>query len=231
MKTLFIVIVIAFIIDSISSAQFYISPEGNDENDCKTIQSPCKTLFRVIQIASANDDIHLLEGSYPEDGNVNILIDKSLSFHGTENSKLSCQHQSVFVINNTITLYINGIQFENCILVTGEYVNKVIIENVITRADSTIKCTSMKNNLTLLDCVNCSFERFEVRNSLFEGCGIFAHNPKDLTINNTLFQHYKQAINIQSHTINLLSISDSHFFNCTQMDEDKGIRVKYFNLV
>ncbi len=65
MKTLLYLLVIFLTAESIYSTNYYVSPQGNDNNP-GTKQSPFKTIQKSANIVSSGDTVFVLEGKYEE---------------------------------------------------------------------------------------------------------------------------------------------------------------------
>jgi hypothetical protein len=60
------------------TSQWYVSPTGNDANDCQTLNTPCQHIAVALERALENDFIHLSAGTFNE----NLVIKKSITILG-----------------------------------------------------------------------------------------------------------------------------------------------------
>jgi Protein of unknown function (DUF1565) len=63
---------------AIASSTWYVDVNGNDDNNCKSLQSPCQTIGRAIVLASSDDSIRVAAGIYAE----NLTISFNLNLRG-----------------------------------------------------------------------------------------------------------------------------------------------------
>jgi len=63
---------------TITLSSWYVSPSGNDSNDCLSSTSACQTISGAIGKAGNGDTINIAAGTYAE----NLSVSKSLSFIG-----------------------------------------------------------------------------------------------------------------------------------------------------
>lgn len=72
-------------------AALYVSPAGNDSgsggsNPCTSKASPCQTISHAVDVASADDVIHLAAGHYPDPGGLLISVPVSIVGAGAQSS-------------------------------------------------------------------------------------------------------------------------------------------------
>ena len=74
--------------DGESAADYYVSAEGSDDNN-GTADSPYKTIGKAIEQSSANAtaNIHLADGVYKDEGNVNLTITNNINLIGSSAEK------------------------------------------------------------------------------------------------------------------------------------------------
>lgn len=66
-----------------ATALWYVTPSGNDQNDCHTPTTPCATINAAISKASPGDTIYVSTGVYSSiSGDQVVLIDKNLDLSG-----------------------------------------------------------------------------------------------------------------------------------------------------
>jgi outer membrane protein assembly factor BamB len=70
---------------------WYVSPTGNDANDCKSPISACATIQAAIGKAAAGDTIKVATGTYTSTGLQVVVIDKALVVLGGWNASFTAQ--------------------------------------------------------------------------------------------------------------------------------------------
>jgi uncharacterized repeat protein (TIGR01451 family) len=77
----------------LAAGSWYVSPVGNDSNDCLAPATPCATINAAIGKANLGDNIYVATGTYtgnPSDYQV-VLIDKSVTLTGGWNSDFTVE--------------------------------------------------------------------------------------------------------------------------------------------
>ena len=74
--------------DGESAADYYVSAEGSDDNN-GTADSPYRTIGKAIEQSSANAtaNIHLADGVYKDEGNVNLTVTGNINLIGSSAEK------------------------------------------------------------------------------------------------------------------------------------------------
>jgi hypothetical protein len=71
---------------------WYVTPAGNDENDCHTAATPCATINGAIGKASPGDIVYVSTGVYSSpSGSEVVLVDKSITLSGGWNLDFTYQ--------------------------------------------------------------------------------------------------------------------------------------------
>eukprot|EP01156_Anaeramoeba_ignava_P018062 Anaeramoba_ignava/a90738_68.p1 GENE.a90738_68~~a90738_68.p1 ORF type:complete len:1130 (-),score=262.25 a90738_68:50-3439(-) len=76
----FKILIILFLLTYETKAQIYVSTNGNDQNDCLSIDFPCKTLKEGITKASEGFTILINNGTYSSPNDNQLTLTKSLIF-------------------------------------------------------------------------------------------------------------------------------------------------------
>ena len=70
---------------------WYVSPSGNDSDNCLTTDTPCLTMNGAIGKATAGDTIFVETGTYTDVGDEVIYIDRNITISGGWNPEYSAQ--------------------------------------------------------------------------------------------------------------------------------------------
>jgi len=70
---------------------WYVSPTGDDANDCQTSTTPCATIDGAISKASAGDTIYVATGTYTGTGDRVVSLSKSVELSGGWDETFSSQ--------------------------------------------------------------------------------------------------------------------------------------------
>jgi hypothetical protein len=90
-KAFNLVFVLAFIIGLVvipvpqsarAAGSWYVTPTGDDNNDCLSASTPCATINGAIGKAATGDIINVAIGSYTSTGTEVVLIDKDITLSG-----------------------------------------------------------------------------------------------------------------------------------------------------
>lgn len=65
-----------------AAGPWFVTPGGDDSNDCLTPGTACQTINGAIGKASSGDVINVAEGTYTDSTTVVVIIDKDLTFYG-----------------------------------------------------------------------------------------------------------------------------------------------------
>ncbi|HUF00712.1 MAG TPA: hypothetical protein VMN99_15765, partial [Anaerolineales bacterium] len=74
-----------------AAGPWYVSPSGDDSNDCLSPSTPCATINSAISRASSGDIVNVAEGAYTGPGSEVVRIDKNISLSGGWDSAFSTQ--------------------------------------------------------------------------------------------------------------------------------------------
>jgi hypothetical protein len=133
---------------------WYVTPNGNDNNNCHTPANPCKTMNGAITKAAAGDTVYVSEGIYTAPGGHEVvLINKNLNLYGgwnagfTEQNGLSTIdggsiHRGV-TIGDQIRVNISNVNIQNGFISDGDgggiyigYRSRVTINDSIVQGNS-----------------------------------------------------------------------------------------------
>jgi len=95
-----------------AASTWYVSPSGNDANDCQTAGTACKTVGAAMGKAASGDTIHVATGTYAE----HLTIDKSLTISGTGSSDVfldGAQTGRVLTVTNGVSVTLKGVTVRN----------------------------------------------------------------------------------------------------------------------
>ena len=83
MLSTLLVLFLAIVPNALASSSWYVDGvHGNDNNDCKSFQHPCKTIGHAITLASSGDSIFVAGATYKE----NLAISFNLNVTGASSS-------------------------------------------------------------------------------------------------------------------------------------------------
>ncbi|MBF4469426.1 MAG: Ig-like domain repeat protein [Methanobrevibacter arboriphilus] len=162
---------------SAASSDIYVSTNGSDTNNGQN-GSPYATIDKAIKSSSENDNvkIHLSEGNFTGNGNLNLTIDKNHTNGG-----------SLTIIGAGINkTFIDGVNSYN-IFNIGRYSNVSLINlTIINGRSTTYGAISFNGTLNI---ENCSFEN----NMATTGSGGAIYSPgvgsEVLTVSNSFFSN------------------------------------------
>ena len=95
---------------------YFISPNGLDTNDGKTVNTPFLTLKKAIDVATEGANIIIMPGTYKGDGvNCNLTINKSINLYGETECVFDgeASYSAGFVISANYTVNIYNLIFQN----------------------------------------------------------------------------------------------------------------------
>lgn len=105
MRSASIVMVVAFFLTlhpaTVASSTWYVNGvNGNDRNNCKSPETPCKTIVHAISLASSGDSIEVASATYIE--NLTIALSLNIVGHGASTTIIDGgQHASVVTISSS----------------------------------------------------------------------------------------------------------------------------------
>lgn len=87
---------------------------GDDSNDGKSLESPLKSFEKALNLSSNNYTIFLSNGDYSRLENTALIINKSLTIIGSENTTFNGLNENyIFIIENDLTVNFKNINFIN----------------------------------------------------------------------------------------------------------------------
>ena len=124
--------------DVLASTTWYVDWQaGNDEYNCMSPETPCKTIFHAIELASSGDSILVAAGRYPSD----LSIDFDLTIIG------STRHPGTFIIGSGVGAAVITIPNANTVVTLsnltitngqGQYGGGINTSGILTINDSTV---------------------------------------------------------------------------------------------
>ncbi|WP_296867035.1 hypothetical protein [uncultured Methanobrevibacter sp.] len=123
---------------------------GSDLNDGLLNSTPVKSIDKAIKISDVDSTIHLNNGIYAGDKNTRILIDKSLTIEGSQNTIIDGENKNyIFTITGNVKVTFKNIRFINAYKSPESY--------AINYPDAVCgSAVEIKNANVIID--NCSFE-------------------------------------------------------------------------
>ena len=107
-----------------SNLDYYVSPQGNDANNC-TYSAPCKTFDRAASFTQVGDSVHLLQGTY--------------------NQQLTISQSGIHVIGEGAV--IDGSSFsQTCVPITGD---NIVLDSITVKNCQTHGITVFGSNVTV----------------------------------------------------------------------------------
>lgn len=154
---------------------------GSDLNDGLLNSTPVKSIDKAIKISDIDSTIHLNDGIYAGDKNTRILIDKSLTIEGSQNTIIDGENKNyIFTITGNVKVTFKNIRFINAYKSPESY--------AINYPDAVYgSAVEIKNANVIID--NCSFENNQVTystNNKYTYGGAIS-NSGTLTITNSKF--------------------------------------------
>jgi hypothetical protein len=155
------------------AGHWYVSPDGDDNNQCHTALAPCKTIAAALDKASEGDTIYLAEGTYPEA----LSVTKSVTITGelaASDAIIDGTGKGKSVVNvNCFACFIH-VTFAHLIIQNGKantgggmtIVNaEVLLQSVIVRNNEATQAGGGVNilNGATLKIVNSSIEDNEAK--------------------------------------------------------------------
>ncbi len=163
-------------------SQWYVTPQGDDLNDCHTSVTPCATINGALGKASSDDTIYISMGVYTTTNTTEVvLIDKDIKLLGGWDLGFSIQ-DSYSEIDGEY--YRQGITIQNELIVKMErlYIDHCKAPVGIRGGGIYI---GMRDQVTLSDSILSD-------NYALDGGGIYASGVGKLILNNSLVS-YNQA--------------------------------------
>ena len=127
---------------------------GSDLNDGLLNSTPVKSIDKAIKVSGEDSTIHLNDGTYSGDKNTRILIDKSLTIEGSENTIIDGENKNyIFTVTDNVKVTFKNIRFINAYKSPESY--------AINYPDAVYgSAVEIKNAEVIID--NCSFENNQV---------------------------------------------------------------------
>lgn len=160
--------------------EIYVDNHGSDSND-GTKDSPITTIGQAISVASDNATIHMADGEFRGDKNTRLIIDKSLTFIGSDDTTINGLGKDyIFIINDGVSVSFKNIKFINAYKAPESY--SVSYDESVYGACLDIK----KATVTVDNCsfINCVLSYGSMDNYIYGGA---VSNFGDLTIVNSKF--------------------------------------------
>jgi hypothetical protein len=133
--------------------QIYISPTGDDSNNCTTTDTPCKTFEQAISLMSDGDGLVLKDGLYTlaENGTLDRFTNNgdSIALSGMAPSGISANQPTVITVEHLNAVHVEG---GLRIGLTGTKIQNVIIYGITFHDRGTIY------NGDYITVKNCGFE-------------------------------------------------------------------------
>ena len=147
---------IQLFIDSISCESYYVSLSGNDNNNCNSIGTACKSLKEGLNKAmSESDVIYVDDGRYTGDDNRNLTInnDVTITKYSTGDVIFDCENNIITFINtNGNNVDISNINMMGCQRMINHQsggilsLNSVNITGCAHSSSSSMSCIDIDNN-------------------------------------------------------------------------------------
>lgn len=160
---------------------------GNDNNDCRTRQTACKTIGHAISLASSGDTIGIGPATYKE----NLTISISLNIFGSDAATTIVDGGgigTVFVISSTTA----NVKFSKLTIRNGHgnYGGGISNVGTLTVNNSTISGNIAADNgggmeLSYPGTVTINNSTITANSASYDGGGIENSGPTGLTINNS----------------------------------------------
>ena len=184
-------------------SQWYVTPLGNNSNDCHTPGTSCATINGALSKASSGDTIYISKGIYTEVGTPEVvLIDKEIELLGGWDLGFTIQ-DGYSDIDGKYSH--KGITIQDELIVNMERLNIYYCKAPVGVRGGGI-FVGMRDKVTLTDSILYD-------NHALDGGGIFTNGGGKLTLNNTLvsdnhaFQdgggiyHYTSALTLNHSTV------------------------------
>jgi len=92
--------------------QIYISPTGDDSNNCITTDTPCKTFEKAVSLMASGDGLILKDGLYTlsENGTLDLYTDNGdyIELSGMAPSGVSAIEPTIITVENLNTVHVEG---------------------------------------------------------------------------------------------------------------------------
>lgn len=163
--------------DGDSTADYYISNNGSDDND-GSINSPFKTIEKAVEKTSTNKttNIHLSDGIYQDKGNVNLTLTNNINLIGTSAEKtiLDGSNTNWLAKMNNGVLNMQNLTLQNFFLAINETGTNagIITSDSDVNLDNVIICDNI---------IQTSLGAGEEKSTIYTGV-LFTTGP--ITVNN-----------------------------------------------
>ena len=153
---------------ALANVAWYVSPSGDDSNNCATSGTPCLTINGAIGKAVAGDTIKVAVGTYTGSGTEVVLVNKSVTLSGGWNASFTTQsgtstidgqnvYLGAFLDNGNVTASLDHFIVKNASIGILNYgnltVNNSSIQNnnyggIYNTGTLTLNNTTVSNNST-----------------------------------------------------------------------------------
>lgn len=201
-------------------SQWFVSPNGNDDNSCNSDQNPCRTIQQAIDKASPEGVVFVMAGNYQE----NIIIedhDLDIRGEGSETTLIDGGGRGAVISITGGTVILGDITISNSSEdeagVVGEETRLIVNNSLITRNGYGIRV--LHSNLTVTNSslisnsntgVYIDFSQGGIANSNItgNGRGIVSDRESELNISNSLIGgNLNAGLEIISNSTALISNS------------------------
>ena len=207
--------------------EFYVSTEGNDDNNTGTQDSPFATIAKAISFADASKDtiIHIGEGTFTGQGNTNLAINMDHLNNGGNLTLMGVGNKTIINGENQ-NRFITSINQNSFVILKNIYINNTRATN---GAGGAIYC--QKGGILIVD--NCTFENTY---SSSQGGAIYCQNTNNLiynnlTVTNSIFKNDHSGSSggaIYTNWINSVEALNNTFINCTGGNNAQGAAIKSY---
>ncbi len=157
---------------TIAAGTFYVTPDGDDSNECSDPTEPCATIQAAVSKATSGDNIKVSVGTYTSSSSYVALIDRSLELSGGWDVSFTSQIGKSILDGEGVR---GEIQVAEMVTVS---INSFVLQNgingILNYGDLTIRYTDVMNNYLYGYCPGGGITN--VGNILIEWSNIFGNN-------------------------------------------------------
>lgn len=118
---LFLILICGTNIILSTATNYYVSPNGSDDNDGKSMQKPKKTLQKAADLTRPGDTVFVMQGTYTTSGTSLLDLNRNKKHSGAENAYITYKPYPGHKVKMTAALSTSSSVW-NLILINADYI-------------------------------------------------------------------------------------------------------------